>query len=704
MWRLTLLALLSLTLVVPAYSQTLHFAATGCGPYADDEEPMLEHYVDLVNRDGQSEFLVHLGDVVTGSKRQWPESQYAKVANILKRSKVPAYVVLGDNEWNDLDNPAEGLEFWNRQFRDFDKHFPNAHKLTKQSARPENFAFVSHGVLLIGLNLVGGRVHDKSEWETRLKQNADWVSEQFATHRNDVRAAVILAQARQTKDHENFFKPFTESCQQWARPVLYLHADGHVWQVEKGWRAPNILRVQTDQVRLGPPVLVSVTEDPEEPFKFDRRLDIGSRRELFVDDFLIDKLNGVSQRLHKPIAQDVAITCDAAWEGNTSAYFTLLSDGGLFRMYYRASHFDESLKKASHPEFTAYAESRDGVHFTKPKLGLIEFAGTKDNNLILSGEGTHNFAPFIDNNPACPADARFKALAGNTKGLKAYQSADGVRWSLVQEQPVITDGNFDSQNLALWHPGQKRYLAYHRKANNKVRDIMVSTSTDFVKWSAPKYLSYGDAPVEHLYTNAIRVYDRAPQLMIGFPTRFQPKTEQVEPIFMSSRDGMSFKRWPEELIPITAPANRDGNRSNYMTNALLQLPGKPAELSLYATEAYYKGPGSRVRRFSLRTDGFVSLHADEKVGEMISKTLTFTGNKLHVNFVTTAHGQVRFELQDANGKALPGFATSDCQPLKGDSIDEVVKWTGALDQLQNVPVRLRIVMEQADVYAVQFRD
>lgn len=700
MWRGLLLVLFGLASL--AHAQPLRFSATGCGPYADDEEPLLAHYVDLVNNDGQSEFLVHLGDVVTGAKRQWPETQYAKVANILKRSEVPAYVVLGDNEWNDLENPAEGLEFWNRQLRDFDKNFPHSHKLAKQKARPENFAFVSKCVLIIGLNLVGGRVHDKNEWETRHKQNADWVTEQFAAHQ-DVRAAVILAQARPAKEHETFFKAFTDACVQWNKPVLYLHADGHVWQVEQGWRAPNILRVQTDQVRLNPPVLVTVTEDPKEPFQFDRRLDIASRRELFVDDFLIDELRDVSYQLHKPTAHDVVITCDAPWEGNTSAYFTLLDDHGLFRMYYRASHFDEATKKGAHPEFTAYAESRDGLHFTKPKLGLVEFNGSKENNVILAGESTHNFTPFLDANPAASADARFKALAGGKKGLKAYKSADGIHWSLMQDQPVITDGDFDSQNLAFWHAGQKRYLAYHRKGNNRIRDIMFSTSTDFIKWSEPKFLAYGDAPVEHLYTNAIRTYAKAPHLFIGFPTRFQPKTQQVEPILMTSRDGMNFKRWAEELIPITAPANRDGNRSNYMTNSLLSLPGKPSELSLYATEAYYTGPGSRVRRFSLREDGFASLHADQTVGEMLSKQLTFAGDNLKVNYATTKQGRVRFELQGADGKAIAGFALADCEPLSGDSIAGPVNWSGgSLSRLQNVPVRLRVEMQNADLFAIQF--
>jgi len=713
MLRLFLSTLLLLfTFFDSARAQSLHFAATGCGPYASDEEPLLEHYVDLVNQDGKSEFLVHLGDVVTGSKKKWPESQYATVANILKKSKRPVFVVLGDNEWNDLDNPDEGLEFWNRQFRDFEKHFTNTPPLEKQKARPENFAFVSKGVLVIGLNIVGGKVHDQAEWATRLQQDADWVAEQFTRHQSDTRAAVLLAQAAPAGTHELFFKQLTKSCQEWVKPVLYLHADGHVWQVEKAWRAPNLWRVQTDQVKLNPPVLVTVTEDPNNPFIFDRRLDIGSRRELFVDDFLIEQHRGTYLKLHPPEPADVALVCDAPWEGNTSAYYTVFADGDRFRMFYRGAHFDEKIKKTTHPEFTCYAESKDGIQWIKPKLGIVEFQGSTDNNIILAGAGTHNFTPFLDANPACLPDAKYKALAGDSKGLKAYKSADGVHWTRMQEKAVITKGDFDSQNLAFWHPVQKRYIAYHRKGRDGVRDIMMSVSANFLNWNDPRYLEYGDAPNEHLYTNAIQPYFRAPHMLIGFPTRFQPKNEQVEPVFMTSRDGLSFKRWSKELVPITAPKDRDGNRSNYMANGLLQLPGQNRELSVYATEAYYAGPGSRVRRFSLRTDGFVSVHADAPMSEFITKPFTFSGSQLKVNFVTRDGGSIRFEVQDDAGKPLVGYGLADGKPLVGDQIEQTVAWNGtpgnsttdnsSVAAIQNKPIRLRVELQNADLFSIRF--
>lgn len=440
-------------------------------------------------------------------------------------------------------------------------------------------------------------------------------------------------------------------------------------------------------------------------------LDIGSRRELFVDDYLLAEQTGTQLQMHAPTARDVALVCDAPWEGNISAYYTLFADGDRFRMYYRGAHFDEVAKKSTHPEFTCYAESRDGLHWEKPPLGLFEFNGSKANNIVWAGEDTHNFTPFLDTNPASPPEARYKALAGSAtrwggQGLRAYQSPDGLHWSLMQPAGVITDGDFDSQNLAFWDPAQQQYVAFYRKGRSGIRDIMTCTSKDFVNWTAPVYLEYGDAPQEHLYTNAIQPYFRAPQLLLGFPTRFQPKHEQVEPVLMTSRDGRNFHRWPEPLIPITAPSERDGNRSNYMTSGLLQLPGQDRELSVYATERYYAGPGSRLRRFTFRTDGFVSLQAAASGGTAVTKLLRFTGRQLLLNYAAGSGGQVQVELQNASGQPLPGFTLQDCTPLSGDQIEQAVTWSGSDDvsALAGQPVRLRFVMKSADLYALQFRN
>ncbi|WP_437223070.1 hypothetical protein SH661x_003061 [Planctomicrobium sp. SH661] len=451
--------------------------------------------------------------------------------------------------------------------------------------------------------------------------------------------------------------------------------------------------------------MISSAARAEEP------LNIGDRRELLIDTHLIAAKKGITFRQHDPKAGDVVLTCDAPWEGNTSAYFTLIEDEDRFRVYYRGSGVNETTKQGIHTEFTCYAESQDGIHWTKPNLGLFEFQGSKDNNIVWSadidGFASHCFAPFKDDNPDCHPDAKFKAFAGEfKKGLRAFQSPDGIHWKQLHPENVITDGFFDSQNTGFWDPVRGCYASYFRHfRNGELRDIKTATSADFIHWSNAEFLRYDDQRKEHLYTNAIRPYVRAPHIYIGFPTRYQEKTQQVEPILMTSRDGLNFHRWSEPLIPISAPMDRDGNRSNYMANGLLQLPGQDRELSVYATEAYYTGLGSRLRRFVFRTDGFVSASADQ-MGEIVTKPLRFSGTTLSLNYCVKPGGSVRVELLDAESNPLQGFSLEESKSMTGDEIDAVVSWNDGSDlsKLKDQPIRVRLHMDRADVFAIQFQN
>jgi hypothetical protein len=117
-------------------------------------------------------------------------------------------------------------------------------------------------------------------------------------------------------------------------------------------------------------------------------VDIGTQRELFVDDYLIGQFSGEARQvLQKPVPQEVVLVTDKPWEGNTCAYYTIFQDGERYRMYYRGSHYDEQTRKAAHAEVVCYAESRDGIRWTKPELGLCEFAGSTANNIVWNGPG-----------------------------------------------------------------------------------------------------------------------------------------------------------------------------------------------------------------------------------------------------------------------------------------------------------------------------
>ena len=253
---------------------------------------------------------------------------------------------------------------------------------------------------------------------------------------------------------------------------------------------------------------------------------IANRLEPFVDDHLIAQLNGLTHQVQRPISQEVSIVHDEPWEGNTCGYHTVFQDGDIYRMYYRGSHHDGETTKTPH-EVTCYAESSDGMTWTKPNLNLYEFNGSKNNNIVWVETGAHDFSPFKDPNPNAPPEAQYKALARGEGGLHAFQSPDGIHWLRMTDHAVITEGKFDSQNLAFWDNEKKCYVDYHRGfrpvGDQKVRDILTCTSTDFLNWTDPSYITQVGAPVEQLYTNQIIPYFRAPHIYFGFPMRFVPE-------------------------------------------------------------------------------------------------------------------------------------------------------------------------------------
>lgn len=447
-------------------------------------------------------------------------------------------------------------------------------------------------------------------------------------------------------------------------------------------------------------------------------LEIGDRLELFADDYLIGSLTGdLSQKVHQPTPKDVVFTADASWEGNTSGYYTLLRDDDLIRMIYRGwAHNPEKPVRALHREFTCYAESKDGLTFTKPKLGLVEWEGSKANNIILDDPSTHNFAAFKDTNPNCPPEARYKGIGGEKKegGLCVYQSSDAIHWKKMTDKPVISDGAFDSQNIAFWDSHAKIYRAYYRifsKGGTEdgewkpkgVRAIRTSTSKDYINWEPGTNATYdkGTKP-QQLYTNAVQPYFRAPHLLVAFPTRYLPdEGERVEPIFMMSRDGVKFKHYTEPVVPESAPSDRAGNRSNYMTWGMFTLPSEPDIISVYATEAYYGTVPGRVRRFTYRLDGFVSLHAEGNGGEVLTKPIVCGGKSLEVNCA----GKLKVELQGPDGKAIPGFSLAECDPFEGDSTNAKLTWNGKSDlsSIAKKPIRIRFVVEKGDLYSMRFQ-
>ena len=315
-----------------------------------------------------------------------------------------------------------------------------------------------------------------------------------------------------------------------------------------------------------------------------------------MDRFLIDRMDGLQLRLHHPQPAGVALRLDRPWEGIISGYITVIQDGDRYLMYYRGrpstSRADGSAEAG---EVACVAQSADGMTWTRPNLGLFEVSGTRDNNVVLDGPKnvTHNFCPFIDTRPGVPASERFKAVGGTGKaGLFGYVSPDGMHWKPVRKEALITQGAFDSQNVVFWSQAEDCYLCYFRTwkkiGDGGYRWITRATSKDFLNWSAPVDMSFGDAPPEHLYTNQTQPYFRAPHIYVATPARFNPgrralTDEQIkamdlrnprnyasldeatsDAVFMSSRGGETYDRtFLESFIRPGGELQNWVARSNY---------------------------------------------------------------------------------------------------------------------------------------------
>lgn len=469
-------------------------------------------------------------------------------------------------------------------------------------------------------------------------------------------------------------------------------------------------------------------------------VNIGSRLELFVDRFLIERMDGVEFKLHQPVRMPKAKRPLPA----NRHYITVLKDGDRFRAYWRGSNPDYGGSKkwfAEHPdevvmyaertgmdpkkivegqwfagnpgEHVRYAESRDGHEWVFPKLGRHTMGGAKQNNVLLNKMPPllTNFSPFKDMNPEVKEDERYKALGGHPgyrhkrggkgAGLHALVSPDGSHWKVIGEVIPYPKGAFhafDSQNVSFWSEAEQQYVCFFRTWEapwGRQLTISKTTSKDFRNWTKPIFVG-PNRKGEDLYTSQTHPYFRAPHIYIAMPTRFFKERGSITDVgFMTMRAGSDKydRTFQEAFIRPGLDKRRWDNRSNYV--ALNVWPTGPNEMSIWHRSGH---------RYVLRTDGFISINAGIKPGDLITKPLRFSGNQLQLNVSTAAAGSVRVEIRDAAGKPIPGFRLADCDPVVGDAIDHPVSWKDSAEvgKLAGQTVQLRFVLEEADLYAMQF--
>lgn len=371
-------------------------------------------------------------------------------------------------------------------------------------------------------------------------------------------------------------------------------------------------------------------------------LKINNELQVVWDNFIIDTAKSTaSEIVHRPEPIETAFVFDAPWEVRGSSYHHIvLCHDGIYRLYYIAYPQVDTTTEIS---YVCAIESKDGVHWYRPEYNLYEFEGSKKNNIVFRDqrEGallTDNFMVFLDPNPKCKKEERYKAVGlaacinydWSVCDLWCYVSEDGLNWKYshtLMSKPDEMSWCFDSDNHVVWDGkqyvlffrGRHRYKDYVQKedsvADNQLRaieqdiynyrDIRVAYSKDFRNWEIYGELEYVDGEDYQIYANQIMRYPRNEKLWIGFPTRnverrsmkgsfehlggssgvinrqrnysvaIRSATVMTDCLFMTSRDTKKWERSKDAFY--TAGPETAGNwcyGDGYIVPFFLETPGR----------------------------------------------------------------------------------------------------------------------------------
>ena len=470
-------------------------------------------------------------------------------------------------------------------------------------------------------------------------------------------------------------------------------------------------------------------------------IDVGSAKQLFFDHRFIDASSNVQVVMNPPRKLGPVLKPDRRWEDfRLTSYFTVLQDGDLFRMYY--SSFSEDQWNYAEAEvtwrdyaFLCYAESKDGVNWHKPNLGIVEYNGSKDNNILARSivDGT----VFID--PQAPPDERYKILhtvGPHAGGLRISTSADGVNFNWATS--ALRDWNCDSQQNMFFDARLGKYVGLLRAPRalefpghdqGEWRMVMRIEVEQPLDWSKvqPEIVFRPDEkdPVGvDFYTNAAFKYPYAQEAYFMFPAayhHFPPEYGNDGLLDISaatSRDGVRWQRidrkpyvplgmvgeWDAMFAMMGVGIVRVGDKLLQFYNAIDISHGGTRKASKYASDQASRRRWGWMGALEQRLDGFYSADAAYGGGHLTTPPIVFKGNRLELNIHSSAAGSARVELRDASGKAFRGFSLKDCDLIMTNDVRHGVSWKGKSDvsSLAGKPVRLHLEMRSTKLYAFQF--
>lgn len=462
-----------------------------------------------------------------------------------------------------------------------------------------------------------------------------------------------------------------------------------------------------------------------------RGVPVGSEKQLFIDDLLIESSKNIQLTMNRPCKTgERLIVSEHPWEEHrVGAYNTIVEDEGFYKMWYHTMSRDS--------RFLCYVTSHDGLDWQKPTLGLIEYRGSNQNNIVMLPRRAQSSPIFGAYQTSCPTvfidpqasrTERYKCLIqyrqeeeGKPLGEPwLLVSSDGLRWRPLVEQAVFEDRPFtDTQMIAFWDRRIEKYVAYGRSWDPEwpkgIRKVSRTETRDLSHWPKPK-LVFGrdeqDPENCHFYNSAAIQYPYAERAYLMFTSAYYPYQGDgpLDVQLVVSRDGIQWGR------PERKPFLGLGTKGSFDSGSIYVGAGmvrKGDDLWLYYTgydfsHGNYNQQVDRnkgvISRAVLRLDGFVSADAAYTGGELTTVPLSFAGSRLDLNLNTSAGGSAEVELLDAQGVPIPGFSGHDCDVIRANSVTYTVRWKGSSDvsSLQGKTVKLRFRMRDAKLFAFQF--